>query len=197
MPASKEVRLRKIQTFGRYARGACSAILVFVTALAAPWGFYNILSGPRGQRFVIDLGLMTFNADQISSLSLKVWLAIVVALSLFIFLRMVWLLRGVFDNLAHGEVYVPANVQRVRSVGWLMFTGACLQLATPLVSIVLMSTHVIGDDPSNHFSFSVSAGSLSGFATAGIVILVSWIMDIGLSVSEEAAELRRDAELVV
>jgi hypothetical protein len=53
----------------------------------------------------------------------------------------------------------------------------------------------------SHFTLSVSSGALmaalSTFATAGIVILISWIMDIGLAVSEEADELRRDSELVV
>jgi hypothetical protein len=38
---------------------------------------------------------------------------------------------------------------------------------------------------------------LSSFAAAGLVLLVSWIMDVGLYEKEHADALRRDADLVI
>jgi hypothetical protein len=40
-------------------------------------------------------------------------------------------------------------------------------------------------------------GAFGHFGIAGVIFLASWIMQVGLGVTNEAAELRRDAELVV
>jgi hypothetical protein len=37
----------------------------------------------------------------------------------------------------------------------------------------------------------------SSFATAGIVLLASWIMDVGLYVKDHADALQHDAELTI
>jgi hypothetical protein len=39
--------------------------------------------------------------------------------------------------------------------------------------------------------------SFNSFAAAGLVLLVSWIMDVGLYEKEHADALRRDADLVI
>jgi hypothetical protein len=38
---------------------------------------------------------------------------------------------------------------------------------------------------------------LASFATAGLVLLVSWIMDVGLYEKQHADALRHDADLVI
>ena len=38
---------------------------------------------------------------------------------------------------------------------------------------------------------------LNSFAAAGLVLLVSWIMDVGLYEKQQAEALRRDADLVI
>jgi hypothetical protein len=39
--------------------------------------------------------------------------------------------------------------------------------------------------------------SFGGFIPAALVLLASWIMDVGREVSEDAETMRRDAELVI
>jgi hypothetical protein len=38
---------------------------------------------------------------------------------------------------------------------------------------------------------------LSGLITASLILLASWIMDVGTVVSEDAEAMRREAELVI
>ena len=76
-------------------------------------------------------------------------------------------------------------------------TAACLQVVAPVVSMMLMAARIIEWSQATHSGFSYfSPGNISAFVIAGIVILVAWIMDVGLDVSEEAETLRREAELV-
>jgi hypothetical protein len=194
-------RLGKVQRFGRVARNACTALLAFVALLAAPYGIFTVVTASNSTRLDLDLGLLAFRGDHIDSLSVKTWLIAIFSSVLLIFLRSLWLIRRVFGNLARGQIYTRGNVRLLHALGLLMMIGACLPAIVLPVDILLTETQMISVPTTSHFTLSVSSGALmaalSTFATAGIVILISWIMDIGLAVSEEADELRRDSELVV
>lgn len=197
MKAETRIRLTRLRKFSRVARWLCSGFLAFVVAISA-WALFSVLTGPSENFFKFDLGRIAFTGDQIDTISLKAWLTLLLVVGIYISTRMLWLLHGLFGNLARGEIYTQDNVRRLRSLGWLMLSAACAQVVAPVVSMMLLAARVIEWSQATHSGFSYfSPGNLAAFVIAAIVILVSWIMDVGLDVSEEAETLRRDAEFVV
>lgn len=196
MKAHTQNRVRQVQTFSRVARWVCSGFLAAVLMVSL-WAIYSILAGPTDWHFRIVLGQIAFTGDQIDTLALKVWLTLLVGVGLCITARLLWLLHGLFGNLARGEIYTQGNAQRLRSVGWLVLACACLQVLVPLLTIMLLATRIIDWSQATHTGETLSAATVASFVVAGVIMLVSWIMDVGLEVSEEAETLRREAELVV
>ncbi len=197
MKVETQIRVSRVRKFSRVARWICSGVLTFI-ALVSAWALFSILAGPTDNHFRVELGGISFTGDQIDTIALKVWLTLLLGVGLYITSRLLWLLHGLFGNLARGEIYTQGNVQRLRTVGWLILSAACLQVVVPVITIMLLATRVIEWSQATHNANSyLNAGSVSAFVIAGIIMLVSWIMDVGLEVSEEAETLRREAELVV
>ena len=197
MKAETQIRVNQVQKFSRVARWVCSAFLAIV-ALVSVWALFSILTGPTDPHFRIVLGRISFTGDQIDTMALKVWLTLLLGVGLYITSRLLWLLHGLFGNLARGAIYTQGNVQRLRSVGWLILSAACLQVVVPIITVLLLATRIIEwSQATQSANAYLDATSISAFVIAGIIILVSWIMDVGLEVSEEAETLRREAELVV
>lgn len=197
MNAANEARVRKIQKFGRVARGLCSAAIAFTALLAAPWGFFSILSPRAGQALDLDFGSVSFGGGPLDSIALELWILTIALANLVIFIWALWLIRAVFDHLARGEIYTAGPVHRLRALGRVMIMGPCLQILLAVATILLINTNTIHVPPTIQLTARITLGMLSGFAAAGVVMLLSWILDVGLGVREEADELRRDAELVV
>ncbi len=197
MNATNELRVRKIRKFGGLARAACTACIAFTVLLAAPWGFYSIFVQRPGVRFALDIGPVSFSGDRIESLSLQIWIVVIVVLNLALFLRMLWHVRAVFDHLARGEIYTAGPVRRLRALGRLLLAGAGLQIIIPALTLLLAGVHVVEIPATMHYTARLSTSLFTGFAAAGVVMLLSWVLDVGLGLREEADELRRDAELVV
>ena len=78
---------------------------------------------------------------------------------------------------------------------WLLWAVLDIVLAATLVVANPLFDAPVPIDLDRFFpSFSESFNS---FAAAGLVLLVSWIMDVGLYEKEHADALRRDADLVI
>jgi hypothetical protein len=197
-PREEEVRakVRKVRAFGRNARSVCAVLLGFGlvgsvvlllivvrSQVPAPdssdGGAYDILTSP------------------LTPLPLKLWWLLGLGVVIAAWLAAVHQLYRLFGNLAGGAIYTAENVRRVRQVGLLWLLLAVLDIVLPITLVVangfLAAPVTIAFDR----VFPSFGESLSTFASAGLVLLVSWIMDVGLYEKEHADALRRDAALVI
>lgn len=179
-------KIRKVSTFGRYARVVCSALfgfgLVGAVFMWIPAMLGVAVAGPGGTAFTPEQ---------------KWWGLCMMAATSGVGLAIVYQLYRLFGNLAAGTIYSAETVRRVRYVGILWLLWAVLGILMPLAWAVL--TELVFVEPGSsqvQHAFSLSE-TLSSFVAAGLILLVSWIMDVGLYEKDHAAELQRDADLVI
>lgn len=197
-PRDEEVqsKIRKVRAFGRNARAVCAAlfglglvgsaallVIVVRSQVTAPnggsGGVYHILASP------------------LTPPLLKVWALFSAAVAIGVWLAAVHQLYRLFGSLSAGAIYTPENVRRVRHVGLLWLLLAVLGIVMPATLVIAnsFSAAPLALDLDRVFP---SFGELfNSFAAAGLVLLVSWIMDVGLYEKEHAEALQRDADLVI
>jgi len=189
--------IRKVRTFSRSARVVCAAIFGFSLVAVIVMLLFVALSPLPGSNMRIDIvGLDGVTAAQLTTPALKMWAVLVMGLMTSVFLAGVYQLYRLFGNLAAGSIYTPENVRRVRRVGLLTLLSAALGIAIPIASGALVTFGLIDASfPINHeLAFS---SQLSSIISAGLILLASWIMDLGLYEKDHADALRRDADLVI
>jgi hypothetical protein len=174
-------RIRKVRTFSRGARVVCSALFAFGLVGAAV-GLLMAVFGPK-----------------LTTVEQKLWVGLVLVTLVGAWLIAIHQLYRLFTNLAKGVIYTPENVRRLRLVGLLWLLGSLLAIVIPFTSSALVSAGFI--DTSfpfkGMFAFPSLSEWLSSIFAAGLVLLASWIMDIGLYEKDHADALERDAELVI
>jgi hypothetical protein len=120
------------------------------------------------------------------------WAFLVMGVLTGLFLASMYQLYRLFGDLAAGAIYTPENVRRLRRVGllWLLLAG--LGIVIPIASVALGTFGLIDAPlPLNH-GLAFSTQSLSPIISAGLILLASWIMDLGLYEKDHADALRRD-----
>ena len=129
---------------------------------------------------------------------MKVFVALGVSALAGVWLAAVYQLYRLFGNLAVGAIYTPENVRRVRHVGLLLL------LLTVLLNILIPAALVVAHgfiEPSVPLDLDrlfPSPPKLFGdFVSPGLILLASWIMDVGLYEKDHADALKRDADLVI
>jgi hypothetical protein len=186
LPRDVEVRskIRNVRAFSRFARVVCSALFAFG------------LVGSVGVLIVGGLGVISPPPDGAAfTFEQRMWGIPIAAAVLGTWLAIVFQLYRLFGSLAAGSIYTPENVRRVRNVGLLWLLLAALGFAIPLAAHALTALGITVPLKSA-FLFPGSAG-LGSLAAAGVVVLASWIMDVGLYEKDHADALRRDADLVI
>ena len=197
-PRQDEVqsKIRKVRAFGRDARVVCSALFAFGLVVCVALMLVIIL-GPTLEPKSGNGGPYDILTSPLTPLQLKAWAFLVPGVSIGVWLAAVYQLYRLFGNLAVGAIYTPENVRRVRNVGLLWLLFAVLGILLPVTFAVahrLIDASVPIDFDRWFPSFSEV---LSSFVSAGLVLLTSWIMDVGLYEKEHADALRRDADLTI
>lgn len=180
--------IRKVRTFGRGARVVCAAIFGFG------------LVGSVGVLLIGAFGLISPAPDHGVGFSpqQRMWAIPLSSLSFAVLLAAVYQLYRVFGNLAAGAIYTRENVRRVRNVGLLWFLWATLGILIPVAWSLLVAAGLIEpSDPPKPERWLSWQESLSSFVSAGLILLVSWIMDVGLYQKDQADALQREADLVI
>jgi hypothetical protein len=188
-------RVRKVRKYSAFARGVCTLALAFLAAsflLVAKL----VVTGPNSDTSRLTIGDHVFSVSDLDIAGVKVGLLALVAIGATLAGLVVYLLRRIFANMARGEIFNTGNVRHIRAIGMVILSIGLLNLVAPIVSAALLAHGMWGQSVPSQFAIKVP-DILVPFAMAGIIYLASWIMQVGLGVSEEADELRRDADLVV
>jgi hypothetical protein len=189
-------RIQKIRTFSRSARAVCAALFGFGlvgTVVSLLIVSFTGIQSPKSLEGTAG-GVL---ASVLTPLQFRLWLDLSVAAVMSVGLATVFQLYRLFGNLANGAIYTTENVQRVWRVGLLMLASALLSVVLPSITMAMATT--LGDRsvPNSTSLFRSFGDSLNSLAAAGLVLLASWIMDVGLYEKEHADELRRDSDLMI
>ena len=176
--------IRKVRTFGRNARVVCAAIFGFGLIGAVGQLFFSLLVSIPGTAILTP--------------QMKIWGFLAAGMLAGVSLAGVYQLYRLFGNLAAGAIYTPENVRRVRNVGLLGLLWAVLGIAIPFGSAALDALGVLDSTvPSNSLVEIPWSQFLSSAVSSGLVLVASWIMDVGLYAKDHADALQRDADLVI
>jgi hypothetical protein len=205
MRPETEARIRTVQKFGKNARQFCAlAATILGLGLFLNWAKIVVGSGfaaSGGAR--IQLGAFhSINVDQLASASSKIWAFVWITVALGVLLWILFHLYRLFKQLEAGSIYTKKNVYHLRQVGWLSMAAVVFQLIMPPVSLALAQIGFIDSAlvtfPASGNGTTLFAGqSLGGLLTASLILLASWIMDVGRQVSDDAEAMRREADLVI
>ena len=202
MRPETEARIRTVQKFGKNARQFCAlAATIIGISLAASWA--QIVAGPRMPDTNIRLGTnIVVNSDQLVTVSSKIWAFVVATIVVGILLGILFRLYRLFKQLEGGSIYTKQNVYYLRQVGWLAMASAVIPTVLSLVSLWLAQLGFIDASPltfdaSGDGTTMLVGQSFAGIVNASLILLASWIMDVGTVVSEDADAMRREAELVI
>jgi hypothetical protein len=191
-------KIRKVRTFGRAARTLSGALFGFglvgsvLILIAVAIGS---LAQPFSGLVVHTLGAIT--TAELTTPALRAWAFLASGALMGVSLAFVYQHYRLFGNLAAGAIYTPENVRLVRNVGILALLAAALEIVIPVASSALVASGVIDASAPINLEPGFSSQSVTATISAGLLLLASWIMDIGLSEKDHADALRRDADLVI
>jgi hypothetical protein len=177
-------KVRNVTNFGRVARVVCAALFGFGLVASVGMLIFGILR-------VLIPAVKDFSAFTPEP---WVWLLPLGGVVISIWLAVVYQLYRLFGNLGAGSIYTSENVLRVRRVGLLWLLLAVIGVVAPIAAAVMISMGF--PVPKSALAFSVPE-SLSSFAAAGLILLISWVLDVGLYEKDHADALQRDADLVI
>ena len=199
MKPETEARIRSVQRFAKNGWQFCT-LAGFFLGVYVLGAWVKIALGTLGR---IDIGTAySVNADLLTTASGKIWAFVVVTVVAGLFAWTLLHVYRLFRQLEAGSIYTKQNVYHLRQVGWLSMAIAVIQLLLPLLSFVLAELNLISDtlvpptSPANGGPLFLGQ-SLAGVITASLILLASWIMDVGREISDDADVMRREADLVI
>jgi hypothetical protein len=196
-----EARIRNVKKFGKNGWQFCALAGFFLGVYVLSVWVKIALAAP-GSR--IDVGnFYSVNVDLLTSASAKLWAFVVVTVVAGLFAWTLLHLYRLFRHLEAGSIYTRQNVYHLRQVGWLSMTLALIQMLFPLLSFALAELNLIdgtlvppAGPPANGVAMFFGQ-SFAGVITASLILLASWIMDVGRQISDDAEAMRREADLVI
>jgi hypothetical protein len=174
--------MAKVQRYGRYAK-ACCLVFFIVLAMAGPVTILIALFGV-GVEFYLSWPSIGVTA-------------VVRVLALALVAVAIAHLYALFGDLGRGAIYTAANVQRTRRVGAILIALGALEVLLPLLSALLLSIGIVPPEAASYLPLELSPQSLMFVLAGSLIVLVSWILEVGRRAAEDAERLRSEVELTV
>jgi len=186
--------VRRIQGFSRFARVACAVALAFVSVVALTL-ILGILFEFRGTR--MSFGPYIVEGPAFAAPLLKLW-GIACAIAIFaLVLRWLFHIHALFGSLAMGHIHTAVNVRRLRQIAFVMLYQQALLVVIGLVSWCFLNAGLVVDSQITRQEWGITGGTFLALLSPGIVLLASWIMEVGRQSEDDAAQMRREAWLVI
>lgn len=174
--------MAKVQRYGRYAQACCLVLFVLLA-----------MSGP----VTVLVALFVVGVDFYVSWPSVGLMAVGRVLTFALAAVAIAYLYALFGDLSRGQIYTGANVRRIWRVGAVLIAFGVLEVLFPLVSALLLRTGVVPPAAMPYLSLDLPPQSLLLLLAGSLVMLCSWILEVGRRTTEEAARLRSEAELTV
>jgi len=177
-----EERLEKVKRTSRGARRACFFLMVFVPLMAAVMALSTV-GLPESMTCDVVNGMRRPCSDLSPQVVAFAYVALfgVVALVLVALYRFAKL----FGNYSRGEIFTRGSARELRLVGYVAVANAVFQGVLFIAALLLAAEGVV-ESPA-----SLRADWPGGpILLAALILLLSWIMDVG-------AEIREENELTV
>ncbi|OIQ50990.1 hypothetical protein BerOc1_02935 [Pseudodesulfovibrio hydrargyri] len=187
---------QRIQRFARVFRVIFAAAFVLSPVIVATLWLTggDIMFKDGGSATVIGLVRDNVSLDAAHAPAFPLawsqrWLGLAVSLiPLGATMLCLWWLARLFGLFSAGEIFTGNTVKYIRRTGWTMLAGVALMpIHEALLTLVLTMRNPPGE---RLISISLESGDIRDLLIAGIIILVSWIMD-------EGRKLRETDELTV
>lgn len=186
-------QVKKIMRGGVWGRNVTSCVIGLALVGLVVTCIFIAMGGVAGQ--TVSLGPYTFPREALQAWPARVYVATTMATFGAMAIASLYLIRGVFADLALGNIFCAANVRRIRNLGWLAIAIGLFNWLLPVTNAAyfMLAGHA---DVTTRAEPPLFLG-LGQIVSGGLYILLSWVMAVGLGVREDAEELRRDAELVI
>lgn len=188
--------VRNIRRFGRFAQASCLVMFAVLAVMGPVAAVFAMIENGWALTATRGLGRY-FTVGAPAPLSLAVWSVVDGALIFAIACVGVGYLYSLFGALGRGAIYTPDNVRRIRRIGQLTLALAAAQIVLPALTVALMKIGVFPKPTAWAVDLDFGPDLLLLLLAGVLVLLVSWIMEVGRRVSDAAENMRREAELVV
>jgi hypothetical protein len=189
-----QVQVRRVRRFSRYARAFCTLTFVFL-GLVYLLLVIGVLAGGRGLK--VGFGTYTMGTEQLTTIGMKAWAIVFVAVIFGLLFKGLYHLRALFGNFVAGDIYTKETVRHIRNLGWVALAMPLLGGVMVLISWALLKWGFVDEASVTRQTRGLTPASFGSLIAPALILLASWVMDVGRQTQEEAEQLRRDAELVV
>jgi hypothetical protein len=181
MNPSVEARLAKVRKLSRIGNMLCIGMMIFACLVAC---LIVVVGFASPDTAMCDFGAGRRPCGELTGGELALTVAIGFVI-LGLFLKGVYHLSRLFKNYADGQIFTRDSVGQIKRIGATVFAYAAFEVLVLIGAIVLMATQQLTwpeDRP-----LPLPFGS---FIVGGLVMLISWVMEVG-------TELREETELTV
>lgn len=184
MSPESDEKLKRVRKYSASLR----RLFRLITAIVAIGAVIELalLFADRGVNATIDIGQLRFVGEAITP-GVRLVAAVGLVLLFGIALKLLHHIAALFGLYAQGEIFTAENVRQIRQIGISAFLFLAVWIYSLLAGLYLTLAHA-GATAAEGGEATISIGLAEPFhaALAGIVIIiVSWIMDVGRELREE------------
>jgi len=188
--------MRKVALFSQVARAACTVLIVCMAAGVLAIFLGIALGHGNGSR--LNIGIYSIRDGSLLTPTVRIWSMLFIATLFVPIFKGAFHLRALFANFVKNEIYTRQNVRHLRQLGLLGIAIPVLAGVVMAVSWVLVQQCVIDKSLVAHERPDINLLSIPAyFVTPLLLVLASWIMEVGRRTRAEADDMRREAELTI
>lgn len=183
MTPDTHVKLEKVRKYSASLRGVFKLLFALV-AIAGVVGLL-VIALSSFEETSISFGDLVLRGDEVTA-SVRMAGAIGLLIGRGVALKLLYHLVKLFDLYANGYIFTADNVAQIRQIGISVFLFTAGWLYSLVMRAILGGADALPADAGEISSINVGSSGVFGFVLTGvIIIIVSWIMDVGRELREE------------